>query len=292
MMGFFFDMTKASRRQLNQNIFNPLILGIGCASSVYYNTLLYRIDIKSVLPLLFLGGFGTHLIYSIPIIFFFGETGDRDAKLKFNKAYWLLLFIDLLVILWSFAVLTLYVKMVLAALGTLCFLYFFGIESKFFFMKRFRDIPFMKTIIIPLIWVAMIVYLPMAQARQPFNSFYKNEMIRYFIFFFAVATTFDIKDRCVDIRSKLTTIPTYLGAPVSRIISIGGLLCYSFWTFTQYDFSAPFYTAVVASLWAAYHSVTIQPSEKKDYSINSLDAILIFQPVFFLFLEYIDFRLF
>lgn len=269
---------------LKPYFFNPIILGLGCASSIVYNKLIYHLDYTAIIPIVLVGFCGTHLAYSIPVIFFNGES--KETLLRRIGTWWSAIFyMDFLIMTWAFLVIGSYAKMILLLVGIICLLYFFGLQTILFSIGRLRSIPFLKSLIIPTVWILVVVGLPIAAANEEPILFYQIELVRYFFLIIAISLAFDLKDYKVDLKNRLTSIPTYFGLELSRKISVACLVFYCITTYSQYQLGNIFYAAVFISLLGIYHLVKIKPQTQKTYSPNWVDGILIIQPLFYLLLN-------
>jgi len=105
----------------------------------------------------------------------------------------------------------------------------FGNEKHVFGLRK---IPFLKNLLIALVWSAATVFLPVFQSAQKFSFLDVFAIfLERFFFIFALSIPFDIRDMAADKQSGLKTVPillntqkaliiTYLSLGTSLIISV------------------------------------------------------------------------
>jgi type IV secretory pathway VirB2 component (pilin) len=90
-----------------------------------------------------------------------------------------------------------------------------------FFGKRLREVPFLKTFLIAIVWTCVLFYIPwLNECRK--TELVQNELTAYFFLFSALTIPFDIRDMEQD-RMQHTTLPLYLGVKISKLVSIAFL---------------------------------------------------------------------
>jgi len=117
------------------------------------------------------------------------------------------------------------VLMILSPVALVTLLYsvpFLGLKAHLF---RIRQIPYLKIFLIALVWTYVTILLPAYLAGK------ENEtaticwmMMERFLFIFAVALPFDIRDMDTDKISGLSTIPMLVGAHHAMVLSCLALL--------------------------------------------------------------------
>jgi hypothetical protein len=112
-----------------------------------------------------------------------------------------------------------------------------------FFKIKLREVPYLKTPLVALIWSLFLVYIPL--------SYYKSDLlfplsILYFIYFFALAIPFDIKDLDLD-SAELRNIPQIFGMKGAKMISIFLMIIFyslSVFNFPQLQFEPLFWISL------------------------------------------------
>jgi 4-hydroxybenzoate polyprenyltransferase len=85
---------------------------------------------------------------------------------------------------------------------------------------RFREIPYMKIVMISFVWSASTILLPIIQANRSYYNLHVLLMLmERFFFVFAITIPFDIRDIEADKQDGLKTIPLLFNEQVSYFIS-------------------------------------------------------------------------
>lgn len=197
-------------------------------------------------PWLFLIFAGTLLEYNrhrIAIFFVSGKTlhsGNHELIRKNQKKFRLAILI--LGIGMVAAVLSTRVKVLFTFLlfGVLTFFYS-GIDStnkKYAF--KLREIPYLKIFLISFIWSVSTILIPVIQTDSEINN--HDVFLLFserFLFIFAIAIQFDIRDMQADLHSGLKTIPLKIGKKKSEFLSFfalsAGFLVSVFHYHNQYE---------------------------------------------------------
>jgi hypothetical protein len=95
-----------------------------------------------------------------------------------------------------------------------------------FFGKRLREVPFLKTFLIAVVWTSVLFYIPWLNESRK-TELVQNELTAFFFFFAALTIPFDIRDMKQD-RMQHTTLPLYLGIIVSKLVSVAFLVVFYF----------------------------------------------------------------
>ena len=90
-----------------------------------------------------------------------------------------------------------------------------------FFGKRLREIPFLKTFLIAVVWTSVLFYFPWLNEGRKTEGV-QNELTAFFWLFAALAIPFDIRDMEQD-RIQLTTLPLLFGSSISKVVSLAFL---------------------------------------------------------------------
>ena len=98
---------------------------------------------------------------------------------------------------------------------------------------KLREIPYLKIFLISFIWSASTIVLPLIQANEKiFSTPVSLLFTERFLFIFAIALQFDIRDMHADRRAGLKTIPTLIGQNKAIILSYLSLAaCFLFSVF-------------------------------------------------------------
>lgn len=100
----------------------------------------------------------------------------------------------------------------------------------------FRKIPFLKIFLISFVWSASTVLLPVIQSSENYSSFHTALMIaERFLFIFAIAIPFDIRDKEADRCAGLKTIPMLLNEKKALTLSYLSLLVFFLISFFHYQ---------------------------------------------------------
>jgi len=85
---------------------------------------------------------------------------------------------------------------------------------------RLREISYLKIFLISFVWAAATILLPIIQSGISFNKEHIFIMLtERFLFIFAIAIPFDIRDMEADMEDKLKTIPLLIGKKNSLILA-------------------------------------------------------------------------
>jgi 4-hydroxybenzoate polyprenyltransferase len=84
------------------------------------------------------------------------------------------------------------------------------------FKIELRRIPYLKAPIVALVWTMILIFIPLYQSH---SDDYFRDSILFYIYFFALAIPFDIKDIDFDSKNQ-RTIPQVFGVFRSKVISI------------------------------------------------------------------------
>jgi 4-hydroxybenzoate polyprenyltransferase len=117
----------------------------------------------------------------------------------------------------SFFILPNITKIWIGFVGLISVLYPLKLKtSKGYF--RLRDIPFIKIILISLVWSISTIILPASIYSITPKAFYLFIIQNIFILFITIP--FDINDFKTDFHNKVKTIPVYFGIKVSKILHV------------------------------------------------------------------------
>ena len=138
---------------------------------------------------------------------------------------------------------------------------------------QFRNIPFLKILIICLCWSWTCCALPQLVSSSIFNW---NITFIIFIYVFAITIPFDIRDMTID-NKKIYTIPQFTGSKVAFTISQLSILFLFFFAFYHSNYLLCFFMIVT--------NIVLIPSLKiksEFYYLFVLDGLLVIFPIFIL----------
>lgn len=87
-----------------------------------------------------------------------------------------------------------------------------------FFGKRLREIPFLKTFLIAVVWTCVLFYIPWLNEGRK-TELVQNELTAFFFLFAALTIPFDIRDMEQD-RIQHKTLPLLFGVTVSKVVAL------------------------------------------------------------------------
>ena len=90
-----------------------------------------------------------------------------------------------------------------------------------FFGKRLREIPFLKTFLIAVVWTCVLFYIPWLNEGRK-TELVQNELTAFFFLFAALTIPFDIRDMEQD-RLQHKTLPLLFGVTVSKVVALAFL---------------------------------------------------------------------
>jgi 4-hydroxybenzoate polyprenyltransferase len=229
---------------------------------------------------------------------FYGYFNYRDSASK-EKYLWVSQNFALFVIILVFSVigffLTLFfvprhILIALSPAAAITILYSLPVRgnNKYFF--SLRNIPFLKIFLIALVWSITTTYIPYADQ----GSFYPNRVvilifIEHFIFVFAIAIPFDIRDMLVDSKAGVKTIPLLFGADRSVKISNASITLFLLLTISHYihtdkEFLIPAF--IISSLFAVIF-INFKKLKKTNLYYGLLDGVLLLQGFLVLISDFI-----
>lgn len=140
-----------------------------------------------------------------------------------NKGFvFYLLFISLLTCLALFTVLWKGKIALLLLFGTMVLLSLVYVVP--LFGKSLRQLPYLKSPLIALVWVVVLFIFPSLNEGISFRAL-AGPVSSYFLFFLALTIPFDLRDMQID-SSTQKTLPMVLGEKGSRFLSVGLIAVY------------------------------------------------------------------
>ena len=92
------------------------------------------------------------------------------------------------------------------------------------FGKSLRQLPYLKSPLIALVWVVVLFIFPSLNEGISFRAL-AGPVSSYFLFFLALTIPFDLRDMQID-SSTQKTLPMVLGEKGSRFLSVGLIAVY------------------------------------------------------------------
>jgi hypothetical protein len=135
-----------------------------------------------------------------------------------------------------------------------------------------RRLPYLKSFLVPIVWVIVVVLLPVLLTPTRFEQAFLWYAPERFLFIFALTMPFDLRDTATDARLGIISVPSRLGAQGAVILacillSIGYVLS-----------DQSLITTIVYLLAFALVYHTRKPRHDYWYS-GALDGLLILQPM-------------
>ena len=192
--------------------------------------------------------FSTLFIYNLGFYrnILFGDEPQREhaSWMRKNRTYWIFsLLSSLIVILYLYYSYSIEAKVFIAILSIISFLYIIHNISIFRIKISIRNIPFLKTIIVSIIWT-LITIAPQVIESHLYTSDtpWINLLGWRFFFVLPITLMFDIRDINSD-PERLKTIPRTLGSTWTKIIALLSLIL-ALYFFLLMDFSAEIYFSI------------------------------------------------
>ena len=232
------------------NIFVAIcILGLTISSEILFGTSNYKLS-----QFVF---FATLFTYNFQRIFRLRKIQNQSREDWLNKnklAVFILIAIGAIMSIYHFFDLKTKTQIVIVISGALSVLYPFGL----------RKIPFSKIFIISLVWTISSMFLLVLENDIPIDSNVGSHLIGRFLFVFAIAIPFDIRDLKFDDK-KLKTIPIIFGQSKAKLLAVLSLLIaeglYIIQYFEKQIFSQHLIGIIISFLITSFF--IIKSSEKK-----------------------------
>lgn len=178
---------------------------------------------------------------------------------------------------------------VLAPMALVTLFYSMPVSGRKNRLRRLRDIPYLKIILIAAVWSGATVLLPAFQANKvtacPNVSMLLAER---FLFIFAITLPFDVRDLEADKRQGLKTIPMLTGEKMILRISYGTLLTSLLIAVFHYQERENWFL-IVALAVSTLSTIFILKSKKlrslKYYHYGILDGTILLQGLLVLFVN-------
>lgn len=146
-------------------------------------------------------------------------------------------------------------------------------------LKRLRDIPGLKIILVTFVFAYVTVILPVIASNRAIDEHVILIFSRRLLWIFAVAVPFDIRDIIGDSKFRLKTLPLLLGTTVSKALAIIALVIYSVLTVISSYYYFDLYQCVmvgmlIAAAIAAVVTLMASPGKDEYYYAFFADSLL------------------
>jgi 4-hydroxybenzoate polyprenyltransferase len=207
----------AFMKKVLQNVIDFILLGnffiAACAALQTLQTCKLRYFSVAGSPILVFVFWGTFLLYNIhkPINYwlkkeFIANPRFQNAK-RFEAPLSILVFIAALICFNCFFLFKQTGQQAIMICGALSLAYVLPILKG----KRLRDIPFLKIILISLVWASVCVVLPISIVGRGWGMPESLMFLEKALFIFALTIPFDIRDMTWDAQTGIKTIPLSIG---------------------------------------------------------------------------------
>ena len=173
------------------------------------------------------------------------------------------------------------VLVTLLLFGILTFFYSVPVLGSKKYLFKLREIPFLKIFLISSVWSASTIILPVIQADgEIFSTQVLLLFTERFLFIFAIAIQFDIRDMQADQDAGLKTIPLLISRNKALVLSHLSLLFSFIISFFHYRIQNEWFVfeALTISILTTYLLVKIQFFRNRiRYFYQILDATLLLQ---------------
>lgn len=260
---------------MNFLLYSNLFVSFCAVALVYRSLILFNLSITENINLLILTGLTTFVAYNFQRIVRFEqqpiEENMQTQRLKWTYKYKnYLKIISIIVTVISvklFFSLHLNAKIMLLFVGFISFFYvikFIPINKKWISL---REIPYLKLLLIALVWSVVTVVLPMFnQTNVPALSaqFYLI-LLQQFLFILAITIPFDNRDVAFDVAQNLKTLPVLMGKTNAVGISVALLIFCILIAFFQWFFVVKTTYLFYESLIFAISATLIIPTKKDQH---------------------------
>lgn len=153
-------------------------------------------------------------------------------------------------------------------------------------IKGFRNVPFVKNIILALVWAAATAWLPLLSKMNQINeSDFIFICLKRFFFVLSLSLVFDIRDSFIDLKNQMKTIPNQYGIQVTKIFALISMLFFVIVvylhekTITNHsshlmNFSLPLY---ISALLTSIFILMLNSNRKHVFYTLIIDGSMIFQ---------------
>lgn len=147
--------------------------------------------------------------------------------------------------------------------------------------QRFRDLPFVKVFAVGLAWTWACVFIPLKVQHDFLEGNDIRLILEKFLFIAAITIPFDIRDRELDKRQNIKTIPSYLGINKSKVLSITLVVaatCFATINYLLQFYSIALFTGLVISYLVTVLIIFPISERSHDYHYSGLlDGTILLQ---------------
>jgi 4-hydroxybenzoate polyprenyltransferase len=205
-------------------VFSHIYIALCVVAITMETVILSRIDFQKSIPYFFIVFFSTLVAYNLkavnPLKNFKGsQDSEKISWSKENLSFilWLLLVSAILLVI-GILFLNMDTVLLLLPLGLLSLGYSWPV--KIGKRKRaLRELPFVKTLMVAFVWTIVVAFIPYVES-QNIVSADSERIIGDFMFLFALALLFDIKDIESDKANSIKTIPLLIGVNGTKMLSL------------------------------------------------------------------------
>lgn len=213
----------------------------------------------------------------------------RWVKENLNKFYFLVFISVLGFAVGSFMAKT-EVLIAFAPIALLTMFYSIPVFRSRKYLFRLREIPYLKIFLIATVWSTSTILLPIVQTDIRFSKAHVAIMlIERFLFIFAIAIPFDIRDLEADRQAGLKTIPMLLNEKKALNLSYFSLLAFFLISFFHYQNRNEWFLIWALGISAATTFLflwSVKIRKMKDYYYGILDGTMLLQGLLVLVFYY------
>lgn len=239
-----------------------------CAVAMTAETIvLFNINLIERIPYLSMVFFATLVAYNfkgIRFLFFEEKAADSDKKKWATQNKFILLVVGLSSLLILIAVFFFVRKSALLwliPLGLLSLGYSYPIAIG---KNRIaiRELPFIKTLLVALVWAIVVGYIPFAVSGLQVNKFW---VFIEFLFLFSLAVLFDIKDIHSDHANNIKTVPLAIGIGGTKILSLFILIFRMVFIYFEIDAQELFFSELIVTTFCVGCIAKFVRKESSEY---------------------------
>lgn len=144
-----------------------------------------------------------------------------------------------------------------------------------------RQVPFIKIIILTLVWTTLTAAIPVINNGTLNNGW--QFILERFIFIIALAIPFDLRDYFYGKDEKINTLPWLIGPGNSKALSFVLLVVFTLFAFT-YSVDNLFYIRVFTGLTAVALILFLKKERSEFYYMGAIDGVMFLHSLLFLLL--------
>jgi len=169
--------------------------------------------------------------------------------------------------------------MVLVVLALLASLYSFPLLP--FTRKRLKDYGLLKIVLLSLEWTLVTVWFPADQEGVDITSYWLV-FVRRFLFIYVLCLLFDLRDRVVDARNGIRTIPVRIGVRATYRLADMVLILFLLLSVTELIRTGnfPFFHAMLLSALITRFVIMLTKQYNNDYIyLAGIDGMMLVQAI-------------